>query len=115
MSKSRIAFLGLGIMGSGMAHRLLSAGFPLTVYNRNPERSKAFADSASVAASPKEAASRADIVISMVADDAASKSMWLGESGALAGAAKNSVLIESSTLSVGWIKELFRSCNRQTV
>jgi 3-hydroxyisobutyrate dehydrogenase len=106
MSKSRIAFLGLGIMGSGMARRLLTAGFPLTVYNRNPERSKGFADSASVAASPREAASRADMVISMVADDAASKSMWLGESGALAGAAKGSILIESSTLSVGWIKEL---------
>jgi 3-hydroxyisobutyrate dehydrogenase len=106
MSKPRLAFLGLGIMGSGMAGRLLSAGFPLTVYNRNPERSKAFADGASVASSPKEAASRADIVISMVADDAASRTMWLGENGALAGAANGPVLIESSTLTVGWIKEL---------
>jgi 3-hydroxyisobutyrate dehydrogenase len=103
MSKSRIAFLGLGTMGSGMAHRLLSAGFPLSVYNRNPERSQGFP---SVAASPKEAASRADIVISMVADDDASKAMWLGENGALAGAAKGSTLIESGTLTVGWIKEL---------
>ena len=88
MSKPRIAFLGLGIMGAGMARRLLAAGFPLTVYNRNPERAKAFAGSASVAASPREAASQADIVICMVADDAASRSMWLGEDGALAGAGK---------------------------
>lgn len=106
MAKPRIAFLGLGIMGSGMARRLLSAGFPLTVYNRNPERSKAFAADASVAASPKEAASQSDIVICMVADDAASKSMWMGDQGALAGAPKGSVLIESSTLSVGWIRDL---------
>ena len=41
MTKPRIAFLGLGIMGSGMARRLLDADFPLTVYNRNPERSEA--------------------------------------------------------------------------
>jgi 3-hydroxyisobutyrate dehydrogenase len=103
MSKPHIAFLGLGTMGTGMARRLLAAGFPLTVYNRNPERSKDFE---SVAATPKGAASQADIVISMVADDTASKSMWLGENGALAGAAKGSLLIESGTLTVGWIKEL---------
>ena len=106
MSKPRIAFLGLGIMGSGMARRLLSAGFPLTVYNRNPERSKTFAGSASVAASSREAAAQADIIISMVADDTASRSMWLGENGALAGVEKGSVLIESGTLTVGWIKQL---------
>ncbi|HEX4486867.1 MAG TPA: NAD(P)-dependent oxidoreductase [Terriglobales bacterium] len=103
MTKPRVAFLGLGTMGTGMARRLLAAGFPLTVYNRNPERSKGFEN---VATSPKDAASRADIVISMVADDAASRSMWLGERGALAGAAKGSLLIESGTLTVGWIKEL---------
>jgi 3-hydroxyisobutyrate dehydrogenase len=106
MTKPRIAFLGLGIMGSGMARRLLDAGFPLAVYNRNPERSKPFQAIATVAASPCNAASRADIVISMVADDAASKGMWFGDSGALAGVTAGAVLIESSTLSVGWIKEL---------
>ena len=103
MSKPHIAFLGLGTMGSGMACRLRSAGFPLTVYNRNPARSKGFEG---VASSPREAASRADVVISMVADDAASKAMWLGENGALAGAAQGSLLIESGTLTVSWIKQL---------
>lgn len=93
-------------MGSRMARRLLDAGFPLTVYNRNPERSKRFAASTTVTASPREAASRADIVISMVADDAASKAMWLGDNGALAAATAGGVLVESSTLSVAWIKEL---------
>ena len=43
MSKPRIAFLGLGIMGGGMARRLLSHEFPLTVFNRSPEKSKVFA------------------------------------------------------------------------
>ena len=99
--------IGLGIMGGGMAGRLLAAGFPLAVYNRNKDRSAPFAGAgATVAGSPREAASRADIVISMVSDDIASRGVWLGENGALAGAARGSVLIECSTLTVGWIKEL---------
>jgi 3-hydroxyisobutyrate dehydrogenase len=99
--------MGLGLMGSGMARRLLGAGFPLSVYNRNPERSAPLrAEGAHVAASPREAAARAALVLSMVADDAASRAVWLGEHGALAGAAKGSVLVEASTLTVGWVEEL---------
>src|SRR5579864_5173741 len=107
MSKPRVAVLGLGIMGGGMATRLLSAGFPLSVYNRSRERAEKFERAgAFVAASPREAAARAEIVISMVADDAASRSLWLGDEGALAGAAPGSLLLESSTLSVDWVREL---------
>jgi 3-hydroxyisobutyrate dehydrogenase len=107
MSKPHIAVLGLGIMGGGMAGRLLSAGFPLSVYNRNREKATKFAEGgAFVAASAREAAARAEVTISMVADDTASRSMWLGEGGALAGAARGSLLLESSTLSVGWVREL---------
>jgi 3-hydroxyisobutyrate dehydrogenase len=107
MSKPSVAILGLGIMGSGMAKRLLSANFPLTVYNRNREKCGPLASAgAFVAVSPREAASRAQIILSMVADDAASRAVWLGENGALAGASPSAVLIECSTLSVGWVKEL---------
>jgi 3-hydroxyisobutyrate dehydrogenase len=106
-SKSRVALLGLGIMGSGMARRLLGAGFPLTVYNRNAARAEPLAaEGARIARSPREAAADADTIISMVADDAASRAVWLGENGALAGAKSGGVLIESSTVSVGWINEL---------
>jgi 3-hydroxyisobutyrate dehydrogenase len=107
MSKSPIAFLGLGIMGSGMTRRLLGAGFPVTVYNRNRDKAAPLAAAgARVAASPREAATGAEVVIAMVADDAASRGLWLGEQGALAGAARGAVLVESSTLTVGWVKEL---------
>jgi len=102
-----MAILGLGIMGAGMASRLLSAGFPVAVYNRNPDKAGPFSNAgALVAGSPREAASQAEIIISMVADDIASQGVWLGENGALAGAARGSLLIECSTLTVGWIKEL---------
>ena len=110
MSKPRVALIGLGLMGSGMARRLLGAGFPLSVYNRNPERAAPLAaEGAHVAASPREAAARADVVLSMVADDAAARAVWLGEQGALAGAARGTVLVECSTVTVEWIEELARA------
>ncbi len=107
MSKPSVAILGLGIMGSGMARRLLSADFPLAVYNRNREKCISLGEAgAIIAATPREAAARSQIVLSMVADDAASRNVWLGETGALAGASPNSILIECSTLSIGWIQDL---------
>jgi 3-hydroxyisobutyrate dehydrogenase len=107
MEKQRVAILGLGIMGGGMASRLLSSGFSVTVYNRNREKAERFAEQgAAIADSPREAASRADVIISMVADDEASKNMWLGENGALAGNSREAVLVESSTLTVDWVREL---------
>jgi 3-hydroxyisobutyrate dehydrogenase len=61
-----------------------------------------------VTTTPRDAAARADVVLSMVADDAASRAVWLGDDGALAGATRGAVLVESSTLTVGWIGQLFR-------
>jgi 3-hydroxyisobutyrate dehydrogenase len=93
-------------MGSGMARQLAAKGFPLTVFNRNAEKSKPFTADARVAGSPREAASSADVIVSMVADDNASRSMWLGDGGALAAVARGAVCIECSTLSVDWVREL---------
>src|SRR5580658_5039375 len=93
MTKPRVAILGLGLMGAGMAGRVLTAGFPLAVYNRNPEKTAPFAKAgAYVARTPRDAAARA---------------VWLDkDSGALAGAAPGTWLVESSTASVQWIHEL---------
>ncbi|MGH9538654.1 MAG: NAD(P)-dependent oxidoreductase [Terriglobales bacterium] len=114
MTKPRVAILGLGIMGGGMANRLLSNGFTVAVYNRNPEKAAALASAGALAAgTPREAASRADVVIGMVADDIASRNVWLGDNGALAGSARESVLIESSTLTVAWVKELAAAAVQQ--
>ena len=107
MSLPSVAFLGLGIMGGGMTRRLLGAGVPLTVYNRNRAKAEALIPAgAKVADSPRAAAAGADIVIGMVSDDVVSRSLWLGESGALAGARPGTILIESSTLTVDWVREL---------
>jgi len=110
MSQPRVAILGLGIMGSGMAGRVLGGGFPLVVYNRNSAKAAPLVSrGAKLAATPKEAASQADIIISVVSDDEASRGIWLGENGALVGAAPGSILIESSTLTIGWIQQLAQS------
>lgn len=107
MTKPKVAILGLGIMGSGMAGRLLGAKFPLTVFNRNPTRCAPFAaQGAFAAATARVAAARSEIVISMVANDEASRDIWLGEDGALAGAIPGTLLIECSTLSSRWVREL---------
>ncbi len=107
MTKPHLAFLGLGLMGSGMAQRLIAAGFPVTVFNRNVEKTKPFAAlGAHVAASPREAAAGASVVISMVADDTAARTVWLGADGALAGAARGTICLESSTVTLGWVGEL---------
>src|SRR5690349_20550530 len=107
MSLPHIAFLGLGIMGGGMARRLLGAGFSVAVFNRDQAKAQPLAaNGARVAASPREAAQGAEIIFSMVADDAASRAMCLGDDGALAGVARGAVLVECSTLTITWVHEL---------
>ena len=78
----RIAFIGLGIMGSPMAGRLLAAGYPLTVWNRTASRAEPLqAEGASVAASPAEAVREADVVITMLADPTAVREVIGGIAG----------------------------------
>ena len=60
MEETKIALLGLGLMGSGMANRLLDAGYPLSVWNRNPDKTESLAArGATVAKSPRQAAAGA--------------------------------------------------------
>ncbi len=103
----QVALLGLGVMGAGMARNLLEGRFPLTVWNRTLSKAKAVeALGATLAPSPRAAAEGAEVVIAMVGDDAASREVWLGEEGALAGVRKGAILVECSTLSLGWVREL---------
>jgi 3-hydroxyisobutyrate dehydrogenase len=110
MAKQSVALLGLGTMGAGMAANLLKAGFPLAVWNRSRAKAEAFAaQGARVAETPADAACGASVVVSMLADDAASRAVWLGSDGALAAAEKDAVLVDSSTVSPAWIAELAKA------
>lgn len=101
---SSVAVLGLGAMGRRMARRLLDVGVPLAVWNRTPDAADALvADGARRATSPRDAAQGAAAVLSVVTDDAASRAVWTGPDGALAGLAADAVAVESSTLTPAWV------------
>jgi 3-hydroxyisobutyrate dehydrogenase len=109
MAETKIAILGLGLMGSGMAGRLLEAGYPLTVWNRTPEKTHPlWQRGALVADSPRHAAAGADVVISMLSDVPVCRDVWLGRGEAILGLRPGAVLVESSTVTVEWIDELGR-------
>jgi 3-hydroxyisobutyrate dehydrogenase len=103
----RIALLGVGTMGAGMAANWLEKGFPLTIWNRTPARAAPFvAQGARMASTPRETAEGADVIVAMVADDDASRDVWLGPAGALESAKPGAIVIESSTLTPDWVREL---------
>ncbi|MGA7328913.1 MAG: NAD(P)-dependent oxidoreductase [Rhodomicrobium sp.] len=114
---AKIAFLGLGAMGSRMAANLLKAGHHLTVWNRTPEKADALMQrGASLAQTPGAAAEGVDFAISMVRDDTASRDVWLDPArGAFSSLPKAAIGIESSTVSVGWIRELAKEFERRGI
>ena len=105
---ARIGFIGLGKMGLGMAGRLLAAGHSLHLFNRTPSKAAPLVErGAGLYASAAEACQDADGVIVMVADDEASRQVWLGAEGVLSRPPKPGALaIECSTLSYDWVAEL---------
>jgi 3-hydroxyisobutyrate dehydrogenase-like beta-hydroxyacid dehydrogenase len=96
----RVAFLGLGIMGSRMAANLAKAGFELTVWNRTASTAEAWAEQhgGEIAATPAEAARGAGAVITMVVDGPQVRELLLGEDGAAAGAGPGTLCVDMSTI-----------------
>ncbi len=95
-------------MGAGMAARVAAAGHTLIVYNRTADRAAPLAKrGARVAATPREAAQNADVIVGMTADDESARAVWLGDDGALAAEnAPDALAIECSTLSHDFVLEL---------
>ena len=103
----KIGFVGLGQMGSAMAASLLAAGNELAVYNRTRARAEALAaKGARVADTPGEAARGADVVFTMLADDAAVSAVVFGDGGIVAALAPGAVHVSSSTISVALSERL---------
>ena len=96
---AKIAFLGLGQMGTPMATRLLHAGHEVTVWNRTPDRAKALAEAgAIVAGSPAEACAGAAFAITMLATPEALTDVVLGEHGLIKALGPSQVYIDMSTV-----------------
>jgi len=97
---TRVAFIGLGRMGHGMAGRYLDAGFSVKVWNRSQKKADdLIARGAEWGSSPMRAAEDADAVVTMVADDEASRAVWLSKDGAAATMKAGTIAIECSTVS----------------
>jgi len=95
-----VGFIGLGRMGLPMAQHLLDAGFSLSVFNRTASRADVLLQhGAQWAASPRALAEQSDVVVSMIADDAALRAITLGRQGILAGLKRDGIHIDMSTVS----------------
>lgn len=108
---TNVALLGLGLMGRPMAQNLLKKNFPLMVWNRTAARADQLAEAgARRAATPREAATRADVVITIVSDPPALESVLWGGDGVLAGLKPGSVLVDSSTVSPELARRAAAAC-----
>ena len=98
LSKTTVGFIGLGLMGKPMARNLQKAGADMVIYNRTQSVADEMAkEGMSLAAHPKDVASRADIVILMLADTPAVEAVLLGENGVIEGVHENSLIIDMGT------------------
>jgi len=106
----RVGFIGLGIMGSGMARNLLAKGHALCVWNRSPERLAALLEAGGTAAdSPADLARRSNLVMICVSDTPDVEQVALGPDGVLAGLSPGSLVVDHSSISPRATRRLARA------
>ncbi len=116
MAKERIGFIGLGIMGRGMANNLLKAGFEVCVWNRTASRMDPLAEAgASKGAHPADVASKSDIIITCVSDTPDVEAVILGENSVIDGVNKGALVIDMSTISPQATVEMAKQLNAKGV
>jgi 3-hydroxyisobutyrate dehydrogenase len=107
MHMKKIAVLGLGKMGYGIASHLLQCGYTVLVWNRSYSKAEELISRGAIwAETPASAASEVSVVISMVADDEASSAVWMGDFGAFKTLRRESFVIECSTLSADHVTRI---------
>jgi len=102
---SRVGFIGIGIMGSGMARNLVDAGFDVVVWNRTRSKAEAI-DGATVADSPRDVAAECDTVLICVSDSPDVEAVVRGGDGVLAGLRSGTLVVDHSTISPSVTREL---------
>ena len=109
-----VAFLGLGVMGFPMAGHLALAGHDVCVYNRSPEKGRAWTGEfkGRAAATPREAAAGRDIVFCCVGNDDDLRSVVLGDNGAFAGMKPGATLVDHTTASANVAREKAMAAGR---
>jgi 3-hydroxyisobutyrate dehydrogenase-like beta-hydroxyacid dehydrogenase len=111
-----VGFIGLGLMGRPMAKNILKAGFPLTVWNRTPDKAADLvAAGARLAANPREVAASSDVLMTIVSDPPALESVLFGDHGAMAALRKGSILVDSSTVSPDLARKVAAAAGKEGV
>jgi len=115
-ARPRVAFLGLGIMGSRMAANV-AAGFELTVWNRTEDKARRFCEQhpARIAATPADAAGEADMIVTMVVEGPQVQQVLLGPDGAAAGARAGTLCVDCSTIGPSWARSIASELSRRGV
>jgi 3-hydroxyisobutyrate dehydrogenase-like beta-hydroxyacid dehydrogenase len=114
--KPTIGFIGLGLMGKPMAGNLLKAGFSVVVWNRTKSRTdEVLSAGAKLGANPRDTATQADVLITIVSDPAAVEEILWGADGALAGLRRGATLIDSSTISPDLARRVAAACAEKGV
>jgi 3-hydroxyisobutyrate dehydrogenase-like beta-hydroxyacid dehydrogenase len=112
----KLGFIGLGYMGSRIAKRLLDAGYPLVVFNRNRTKAEELRSfGAKIAASPGELASATSIIVSSLTDGQAVRSVYVDTGGVLDRAAPGTIVIEMSTITPETSQQLFQDARKRGI
>jgi 3-hydroxyisobutyrate dehydrogenase len=114
--KTRIGWIGTGVMGRWMCQHAVSKGFKATVYNRTRDKAQPLVDlGATFADSPKAVAERSDIVFAIVGFPKDVREVFLGTSGALAGSKPGTILVDMTTSEPSLAKEIYAAAKSKGV
>ena len=114
--KTRIGWIGTGVMGNSMCGHLMKAGFAATIYSRTKEKSQALLDQgASWAASPKDVAEKSEVIFAIVGFPRDVREVFLGTQGALAGSKAGNVLVDMTTSEPSLAVEIYHAAKAQGV
>ncbi|WP_070971234.1 NAD(P)-dependent oxidoreductase [Vibrio sonorensis] len=117
MDSTKVAFIGLGVMGFPMAGYLSKAGYDTRVYNRTAQKAQKWCDTFKGAhfLTPQQAAQDCDFVFLCVGNDDDVRSVVYGEDGVLASMQEGSVLVDHTTTSAELAEELAQACEKQSI
>ena len=114
--KTRIGWIGTGVMGRWMCQHVMGKGYSATVYNRSPEKAQPLVDAgATLAKSPKELAAKSDVIFAIVGYPKDVREVFLGTDGALAGAAAGSIFVDMTTSEPGLAIEIHGEAKKKGV
>jgi len=116
MTGTRVGWIGTGVMGAPMCGHLLASGYPVTVFNRTPERARGLLErGAAWAESPQAVAQHADVVFTMVGFPDDVREIVLGPAGTLAGAGHGTILVDMTNSEPSLAREIYQAARARGV